>query len=182
MNIQNLVDPLDGLGVNLKTVILHIHELSKLKKNKQALNLNTTPPLLLQNHKILKPLYEVTEILCRSNYPTLNFYLFVALEKPALLCAMILDPKIKLQHVESPNNLDLDAEIHQYLGETNEASSMDILKYWHSTSAPSEWGFSACKSIIGTQQYNLDESSIEQLRCGAYIGEGVAAGLSSCCR
>ncbi|KNZ46482.1 uncharacterized protein VP01_7224g1 [Puccinia sorghi] len=77
--------------------------------------------------------FKVTEILCRSNYPTLIFvipiymslikniikvkstynssqlimpakkmveklrkYLFVALEKPPLLCAMILDPKIKL--------------------------------------------------------------------------------------
>ncbi|KNZ62652.1 hypothetical protein VP01_1241g2 [Puccinia sorghi] len=33
---------------------------------------------------------------------------------------------------ERQDNLDLDAEIHRYLGETNEASSMDILKYWHS--------------------------------------------------
>ncbi|KNZ51398.1 uncharacterized protein VP01_3972g1, partial [Puccinia sorghi] len=67
----------------------------------------------------------------------------------------------------------------------SEIEADDILKYWHSrqklypslavmakcflvipaTSAPSKQVFSACKFIIGTQRYNLDESSIEQLLC-----------------
>ena len=79
----------------------------------------------------------------------------------------------------------LASEIQQYLTETTEDQSVDILKYWLSrektfpslaemarcflaipaTSASSEQVFSTSKAIIGPQRANLDSTSIEQLLC-----------------
>ncbi|KNZ51292.1 uncharacterized protein VP01_4009g2 [Puccinia sorghi] len=65
----------------------------------------------------LSPLNDVTKILCCLKYPMLinhqmisklKKYLVLALEKPAPLCAMILDPRIKLKHFKK--NLEFLSE------------------------------------------------------------------------
>ncbi|KNZ49111.1 hypothetical protein VP01_51g1 [Puccinia sorghi] len=226
MHVKNLVDPLDGIGVNLKTVILHIHRLSvyKLQKKKQIKNLNTASPLLLQNCSVrdkrpqnieFLKLHEVTEILCRSNHPTHNFVIpiYMSLIKNIIkknqlhsapcttklfgllaskqhsgaqtksrskllekrqctvtenkgthksnfdmlrktmnlslttLTLIFLNVELWIDSIckqgsmkkrpiitqkppssrENHDNWDLDAKIHQYLGKTNEASSMEML-------------------------------------------------------
>ncbi|KNZ59610.1 uncharacterized protein VP01_1695g3 [Puccinia sorghi] len=94
INLQNLVDPPDGLGVNLKTVISHIHGLSngnwiirssrrrnylfcaRLENKKYCLS-TIEWDKAKQMKEFLKPLHKVTEILCRSNDPTLNFVITI---------------------------------------------------------------------------------------------------------
>ncbi|KNZ61931.1 hypothetical protein VP01_1334g2 [Puccinia sorghi] len=128
-------------------------------------------------HWFLKPLHEAIKFPCYFKYPTLN------ISKTAPLCAMILNPPIKMAYIEKNSNfiqkkissdlssptISSDFELKKRNPRAQSSGHLcDVLKYWHSKMSiyPSLAAMTRYfLTVFGPHCRSLSAESIKNLLC-----------------